>query len=175
MSESVKIGGIGKNPAIDRINSLNMVDVKKQAVKRMEQLLLATDAAEGGRYTKTVPVDFSGADWKGTAGTERKKERTNGSRKGRNWMAGISLSEWEAAYQAPGGLGDTGGGGAGGEVSLQYEAAGNIRGLPGRQDLHDQQDGEAAAGETGIPGSAGDTAGGQPRLSGKRQGPGTDC
>ena len=28
MSESVKIGGIGKNPAIDRINSLNSIDIK---------------------------------------------------------------------------------------------------------------------------------------------------
>lgn len=167
MSESVKIGGIGKNPAIDRINSLNAADIKKQAVKRMEQLLLVTDAAEGGRYTKTVPIDFSGADWKGTAGTERKEERTDGSRKGRNWMAGISLSEWEAAYQAPGGLGNTGGGSAGGEIPVQYETAGNIRGLPGGQDLHAQQAGETAAGEAGIPGSEGDTAGGQPHIPGE--------
>ena len=34
MSESVKIGGIGKNPAIDRINSLNSIDIKNYAVKK---------------------------------------------------------------------------------------------------------------------------------------------
>ena len=107
MSESVRTGGIGKNPAIDRINSLNAADIRNQAVRRMEELLLVTDTAGDGRYTRTVPIDFSAADWKGTA-AERKKERTNGRRKGRNWMAGISLSEWEAAYQAAGVLGDTG-------------------------------------------------------------------
>ena len=30
MSESVKIGGIGKNPAIDRINQLNAMDIKNR-------------------------------------------------------------------------------------------------------------------------------------------------
>lgn len=39
MSESVKIGGIGKNPAIDKINRLNGIDVQNYAVNRMEQLL----------------------------------------------------------------------------------------------------------------------------------------
>ena len=167
MSESVRTGGIGKNPAIDRINSLNAADIRNQAVRRMEELLLVTDTAGDGRYTRTVPIDFSAADWKGTA-AERKKERTNGRRKGRNWMAGISLSEWEDTYGNAGGLGEAGGGSAVGEIPRQYGAAGNIRGLRGGQDAHTQQAGEAAAGETGISGSAGDTAGGQPRLSGER-------
>lgn len=39
MSESVRTGGIGKNPAIDRINSLNAADIRNQAVRRMEELL----------------------------------------------------------------------------------------------------------------------------------------
>jgi len=34
MSESVKIGGIGKNPAIDKINNLNSIDIKNYAVKK---------------------------------------------------------------------------------------------------------------------------------------------
>lgn len=34
MSESIKIGGIGKNPAIDKINNLNSIDVKNYAVKK---------------------------------------------------------------------------------------------------------------------------------------------
>ena len=62
MSESVKIGGIGKNPAIDKINRLNAVDVKKYAAKKMEELLLA---GEENAADKDVPIDFSKANWKG--------------------------------------------------------------------------------------------------------------
>ena len=40
MSESVKIGGIGKNPAIDKVNRLNAIDVKGYAAKKMEEILL---------------------------------------------------------------------------------------------------------------------------------------
>jgi len=169
MSESVRIGGIGKNPAIDRINSLNAADIKNQAVKRMEQLLL-TDVPEIGKYTKIVPVDFSRVDWKGTSVSQQRKENQNrngNDHNRRNWMAGISLSEWEAAYRVPEGLGKTGGGSAGGEIPVQYETAGNICGLPGGQDLHAQQAGKTAAGEAGISGSEGDTAGGQPHIPGE--------
>ncbi len=63
MSESVKIGGIGKNPAIDKINRLNQTDVKNYAVKKMEELLLVKNPGEGNK--KNVPIDFSRADWKG--------------------------------------------------------------------------------------------------------------
>lgn len=62
MSESVKIGGIGKNPAIDKINCLNTVDVKNYAVKKMEELLLK-DKSENSEIQ--VPIDFSKAGWKG--------------------------------------------------------------------------------------------------------------
>lgn len=44
MSESVKIGGIGKNPAIDKINQMNAIDVKNYAAKRMEELILDKSA-----------------------------------------------------------------------------------------------------------------------------------
>lgn len=62
MSESVKIGGIGKNPAIDKINRLNTIDIKNYAVGKMEELLLSRDP-EGLEYGKTVPIDFSRANW----------------------------------------------------------------------------------------------------------------
>lgn len=44
MSESVKVGGIGKNPAIDKINQMNAIDVKNYAAKRMEELILDKSA-----------------------------------------------------------------------------------------------------------------------------------
>lgn len=68
MSESVKIGGIGKNPAIDKINSLNSIDVKNYAVKKMEQLLLTEDFKENITDINIAQVDFSKADWKGKNG-----------------------------------------------------------------------------------------------------------
>ena len=43
MSESVKIGGIGKNPAIDKIGSIGETDVKNSVVRKMEQELLVRD------------------------------------------------------------------------------------------------------------------------------------
>ena len=62
MSESVKIGGIGKNPAIDKINRLNAVDIKKYAVEKMEELLLTSEPEEQV-YGRKVPIDFSRAVW----------------------------------------------------------------------------------------------------------------
>lgn len=64
MSESVKIGGIGKNPAIDKINRLNGIDVRNYAVNRMEQLLASGESSMDRAYTKDVPIDFSKAVWK---------------------------------------------------------------------------------------------------------------
>lgn len=62
MSESVKIGGIGKNPAIDKINSLNAIDIKNYAVDKMEEMLLSAKPDER-TYGRTVPIDFSKANW----------------------------------------------------------------------------------------------------------------
>ena len=62
MSESVKIGGIGKNPAIDKINRLNAVDIRKYAVEKMEELLLTSEPEEQV-YGRKVPIDFSRAVW----------------------------------------------------------------------------------------------------------------
>ncbi len=64
MSESVKIGGIGKNPAIDKINSLNAIDIKNYAVNKMEEMLLNTKPDEAV-FDRTVPIDFSRANWEG--------------------------------------------------------------------------------------------------------------
>lgn len=64
MSESVRVGGIGKNPAIDKINQLNAIDVKNYAVKKMEDLLLE-DEAESLNSIRQISIDLSGADWEG--------------------------------------------------------------------------------------------------------------
>lgn len=51
MSESVKIGGIGKNPAIDKINTVNSMEARDYAAKRMEKLL-------GKKQYAEVPLHF---------------------------------------------------------------------------------------------------------------------
>ena len=50
MSESVKIGGIGKNPAIDRINQLNARH-KKTGGKEDGTASAGTRAAAGGKVS----------------------------------------------------------------------------------------------------------------------------
>lgn len=65
MSESVKVGGIGKNPAIDKINDLSSMDVKNIAKRRMEQLILTEESAYSDVYKRQIPLDFSKANWKG--------------------------------------------------------------------------------------------------------------
>ncbi len=65
MSERVKVGGIGKNPAIDKINRLNKIDVQNYAVDKMEQLLASGNSSKDKVYTKNVPIDFSKAIWRG--------------------------------------------------------------------------------------------------------------
>lgn len=64
MSESVRVGGIGKNPVIDKINQLNAIDVKNYAVKKMEALLLVENADKLNSI-KQISIDLSGADWEG--------------------------------------------------------------------------------------------------------------
>lgn len=51
MSESVKIGGIGKNPAIDRINQLNANRHKKTGGKEDGTAAAGTRAAAGGKVS----------------------------------------------------------------------------------------------------------------------------
>ena len=64
MSESVKIGGIRKNPAIDKINRLDSMDVKNMAKYKMEKLLQSEDFARNEICTRQVPINFGKANWK---------------------------------------------------------------------------------------------------------------
>jgi hypothetical protein len=65
MSQRVKIGGVRKNPAIDKINSLKAIDVKNYIVGKMEQLLIKDIAQqEQWRDVTELPLDFSKAAWK---------------------------------------------------------------------------------------------------------------
>lgn len=63
MSESVKIGGIGKNPAIDKINRINSIDIKNYAVKKMEQLLMEGDSVDDIVRIREVPINFDKVNW----------------------------------------------------------------------------------------------------------------
>lgn len=60
MSESVKIGGIGKNPVIDKINRLDSMDVKSYAVDTLESLLISERIDQNTIYSRAVPLDFGG-------------------------------------------------------------------------------------------------------------------
>lgn len=63
MSESVRIGGIGKNPAIDKINRLNSIDIKNYAVNKMEQLLTEGESVEDIMRIREVPINFDKVNW----------------------------------------------------------------------------------------------------------------
>lgn len=64
MSESVKIGGIGKNPAIDQIQQLNAIDVGSYAAKRMQELLVQPEYLEKEEKINSMTVDFTKVNWK---------------------------------------------------------------------------------------------------------------
>lgn len=65
MSESFRNGGIRKNPAIDRINSLSLMEVKSSAKEKMERLLLSEKSLQNEIYARQVPINFNKANWKG--------------------------------------------------------------------------------------------------------------
>lgn len=128
MSESVRIGGVGKNPAIDRINSLNAADIKKCAVKKMEQLLLESDTAQPGMYAKAVPIDFSKVDWKGRSKekAEIRKENLYGNSNTRGWMAGAGMSAGANPYRTPTRVGTPDRRNVKEEIPVRHAAAGSI-------------------------------------------------
>ena len=66
MRESVKIGGIGKNPTIDQIQQLNAIDVGSYAVKRMQELLLQSELSGEEDRDMERAVDFGRVHWKRT-------------------------------------------------------------------------------------------------------------
>lgn len=54
MSNRVKIGAIGKNPLIEKINKLNSIDIQGYAVKRMEELLIVDQPNELDWYAEDL-------------------------------------------------------------------------------------------------------------------------
>jgi hypothetical protein len=65
MSETVKTGGSGRNPAIDKIQQLNRMEIKERAVQKMEEALLGGSEAQRV-YSVEVPIDYSRGGWKGS-------------------------------------------------------------------------------------------------------------
>jgi len=166
MSESVKIGGIGKNPVIDRINQLNAMDIKKQAVKRMEQLLLEPELPQAGKYHRAVPIDFDSADWKGIQKNEQTREvNSHGNKRGRSYMSGVRLSPGKDPYHTSAGMAETVRRNTGEEIPIQDSTAGSVLRYTGRAADHIQLVGQAAAGKSGIYSSPRDSEGHQPYLS----------
>ena len=166
MSESVKIGGIGKNPAIDRINQLNATDIKKQAVKRMEQLLLEPELPQAGKYHRAVSIDFDSVDWKGSSKNKQIREvNSHGNKRGRNFMSGVRLHSGEDLHHTSAGVAETIRRNTGKKIPIQDNTAGSVFQHTGRTDNHIQPAGKAVAGKSGIYSSSRDSAGHQPYLS----------
>lgn len=165
MSESVKIGGVGKNPTIDKINNLNSIDVKNYAVNKMEQLLLSADSSEKREYTKTVRIDFNKADWKGELKDVR-QERTR--------MEGSKVLRTTDMYTNSDRLDSTIRRGSGQKISIQNEATGDIHQFGGKQDTDVQFVGKAVARETGLFSDIGNAKNNQSHLSGERSGTGKE-
>jgi len=105
MSERVKIGGIGKNPAIDKINSLKAIDIKGYAVRRMEQALQDGHAGSSMAYKKEISVSLERVEWEGKPdGREQGKSRMAGSTlSGRQIISKDSGKVWQAVRRVDGG------------------------------------------------------------------------
>ena len=65
MSEIVKTGGSGRNPAIDKIQKMDGTDIKGRAVQKMEEALLGGSEAQRV-YSVEVPIEYSRGGWKGS-------------------------------------------------------------------------------------------------------------
>ena len=158
MSESVKIGGVGKNPAIDKINSLNAMDIKNYAANKMEQLLLAEGRDHKAAYTKKVAIDFSRVDWEGGA---------NGRKLSRVMPTGNKLLRRANISGSAERLDKSIGRNNRKEIPLQYKATGNIYESRGGQNIHTQHVGQAIAGKSGLLSNTGDTKINKSYVSGK--------
>ena len=158
MSESVKIGGIGKNPAIDKINSLNAMDIKNYAANKMEQLLLTGDHSHNAAYTKKVSIDFSKVEWEGGA-NERKLSRVMPTENKLLRRADIS----GGAERLDKSIGRSNSK----EISLQYKATGNIYESRGGQNIYTQHVGQAIARKPGLLSDTGDAKINKSYISGK--------
>lgn len=62
MGKTIKIGGMGKNPAIEKINSLNAVNSRLAAAARLEKEVFQTSQEEARKRIekrKQIISDFS--------------------------------------------------------------------------------------------------------------------
>ncbi len=84
MSESVKVGGIGKNPAIEKVHRLAGKGMKNIIVKKMEEHMLREYSDSFKKYV--VPINLKKGDWKGIA---------HGNKQERYQLAKNYLPEWE--------------------------------------------------------------------------------
>lgn len=147
MSESVRIGGFGKNPAIDKINRLNAIDIKNYASDKMKQVVLSGHAESYTAYRKSVPISLDKVAWEG---------KTNGREQRTVRMADNQLSGRQDASEDTGRLQEALRRSGGNEVPHQSQTTGNIH-QPGRkQDSYLQLAGQALAGAAGLSGDSGD-------------------
>ncbi len=147
MSESVRIGGIGKNPAIDKINSLNAIDIKNYASDKMKQVVLSGHAGSYTAHRKAVPISLDKVEWEG---------RTNGREQGTVRMAGSQLSGRQDASEDTGRVQEALRRSGGSEVPYQSQTTGNIHQSEREQDSYLQLAGQALAGAAGLSGDSGD-------------------
>lgn len=158
MSESVKIGGIGKNPAIDKINSLNGIDIGNFAANRMKQMVLGGHSDSGTAQRRQIPLHLENMDWEGKA---------SGGEQETNRVAGNKLSGRQDTPKAAGGLQEAIRRSDGVEISHNARPSGGLYRSGGESNLYVQSVGQALAGAEGISGHQGDTEDDEPRLSGK--------
>lgn len=158
MSESVKIGGIGKNPAIDKINSLNGIDIGKFAANRMKQMVLGGYSDSSTPQKRQVPLHLENMDWEGEAGG--REQKTIG-------MAGNKLSGRQDMPKAAEGLQEVVRRSDGGEISHNARPSRGIYQSGGESNLYVQSVGQILARAAGISGHLGDQENAESRLSGK--------
>lgn len=70
MSETVKTGGSGRNPAIDKIQQLDGMSIKAHAIQKMEETLLGGSDVQR-EYSIDIPIDYSSGGWKGAGYGDR--------------------------------------------------------------------------------------------------------
>lgn len=60
MGKTIQIGGVGKNPAIERINQLNATNSRMKAAARLEEAAFHSRRAEEARDRRSrIIQDFS--------------------------------------------------------------------------------------------------------------------
>ena len=89
VSESVKIGGIGKNPAVDKINSLQAIDIKGCAVRRMQEAVHGRESPRQRSIQESDTGLFGESGVGGKAGWKRTGKGPDG-RKCVVWQADYS-------------------------------------------------------------------------------------